>query len=178
MKYLISFFGFILLFSSCENSEDNFVNFIEFETLSVEELTNSEILYTENGSLKVKVISQKMERFSGEEERIELSGNVHFDFYKLDSDSSKSVLTCNKAVINNTTDIMTASQSVVLKSSEGKELITEELIWDKEKNIIYTDLEITIKTKDELIKGVGFQSNPDFEEYKIKKASGIFSIEN
>ena len=172
MKYLISFFGFILLFSSCENSEENFVNFIEFETLSVEELTNSEILYTENGSLKVKVISQKMERFSVEEERIELSGNVHFDFYKLDSANSKSVLTCNKAVI------MTASQSVVLKSSEGKELITEELIWDKKKNIIYTDLEITIKTKDELIKGIGFQSTPDFEEYKIKKASGIFSIEN
>ena len=84
--------------------------------------------------MKVKVISQKMERFSAEEERIELSGNVHFDFYKLDSANSKSVLTCNKAVINNTTDIMTASKSVVLKSSEGKELITEELIWDKKKN--------------------------------------------
>ena len=34
------------------------------------------------------------------------------------------------------------------------------------------------KTREELIKGVGFQSTPDFEEYKIKKASGIFSIEN
>ena len=178
MKYIISFSVLVFLFSSCENSEENIFNFIEFETLAVEELTNSEILYTENGLLKVKVISKKMERFSDEEERIELSGDVHFDFYKLDRDSAKSILSCNKAVINNTTNIMTAFKNVVLISSDGKELITEELIWDKNKNIIYTDLEITIKTEDELIKGVGFKSTPDFEEYEIKKASGVFSIEN
>ena len=45
--------------------------FINSENLAVEQLTNSDIIYTENGHLKVKVISKSMERFSDKEERIE-----------------------------------------------------------------------------------------------------------
>ena len=64
---------FILIFSlivlaSCENSESNIRNFINTENLAIEQLTDSEIIYTENGNLKVKVMSQKMERFSDKEE--------------------------------------------------------------------------------------------------------------
>lgn len=176
MRNFTFFTAFIFLFS-CENSEENINHFISPENLSVEELTDSEIIYTENGSLKVKVISNKMERFSEEEDRIELFGGVHFDFYKPDTDNQKSVLTCEKATINNSTNIMIANQHVVLKSTDNKELITEQLIWDKNKNLIYTDLEIVIKTEDEIISGIGFKSTPDFEEYEIKKAKGTFSIE-
>ena len=173
---------FILIFSlivlvSCENTEENISNFIDLENLSVEQLTNSEIIYTENGHLKVKVTSRNMERFSDKEERIELSGGVHFDFYKLDSTNTKSVLTCDRATINNTTNIMVANNNVVLKGSDNKELKSEQLIWDEKKNLVYTESEITIQTEDEIISGVGFKSTPDFKEYEIINAKGIFSLE-
>ena len=71
---------------------------------------------------------------------------------------------------------MKASQNVILKSSDNKELLTEELIWDKNKGLIYTDLEVVIRTEDEIISGIGFESTPDFTEYQIKQAKGIFSI--
>ena len=167
----------LIVLSACENSESNIRNFINTENLAVEQLTNSEIIYTENGNIKVKVMSQKMERFSDKEERIELSGGVHFDFYKLDITNTKSVLTCEKATINNTTNIMIANNNVVLKGSDNKELKSEQLIWDKNKNLVYTESEITIKTEDEIISGVGFKSTPDFTEYEIKKAKGVFSLE-
>ena len=96
---------FLIVLASCENSESNIRNFINTENLAVEQVINSEIIYTENGNIKVKVMSQKMERFSDKEERIELSGGVHFDFYKLDSTNTKSVITCDRATINNTTNI-------------------------------------------------------------------------
>ena len=101
LKYTVSLIFSLIVLASCENSESNIRNFINTEKLAVEQLTNSEIIYTENGNLKVKVMSQKMERFSDKEERIELAGGVHFDFYKLDSTNAKSVLTCEKATINN-----------------------------------------------------------------------------
>ena len=122
-------------------------------------------------------MSQKMERFSDKEERIELSGGVHFDFYKLDITNRKSVLTCENATINNTTNIMVANNNVVLKGSDNKELKSEQLIWDKNKNLVYTESEVTIQTEDEIISGVGFKSTPDFTEYEIKKAKGVFSLE-
>ena len=177
LKYTFSLIFSLIVLASCENSEEDIKNFIDLENLAVEQLTNSEIIYTENGHLKVKVISQSMERFSDKEERIELSGGVHFDFYKLDSTNTKSVLTCEKATINNTTNIMIADNNVVLKGSDNKELKSEQLIWDKDKNLVYTESDITIQTEDEIISGVGFKSTPDFTEYEIKKAKGVFSLE-
>ncbi len=122
-------------------------------------------------------MSQKMERFSDKEERIDLAGGVHFDFYKLDSTNTKSVLTCEKATINNTTNIMIANNNIILTGSDNKKLKSEQLIWDKNKNLVYTEAEITIQTEDEIISGVGFRSTPDFEEYEIKNAKGVFSLE-
>ena len=171
------FIFFLICFSSCENSKDNISNFISYEELPVEELTHSEIIYTENGMLKVKVMSNKMQRFVNDEDRVELFDGVHFDFYRLDVENQKSVLTSESAIINNTTNIMTASQNVRLRSSDNKELLTEELIWDKNKGLIYTDLDVVIRTEDEIISGVGFKSTPDFTEYEIKKAKGTFSID-
>jgi len=177
LKYTFSLIFSLIVLASCENSESNIRNFINTENLAVEQLTNSEIIYTENGNLKVKVMSQKMERFSDKEEIIELSGDVQFDFYKLDSTNTRSVLTCEKATINNTTNIMIANNNVVLKDSDNKELKSEQLIWDKNKNLVYTEAEITIQTEDEIINGVGFKSTPDFTEYEIKNAKGVFSLE-
>ena len=177
MRHIFILMFSLIILASCENSESNIRNFINTENLAVEQLTNSEIIYTENGNLKVKVMSQKMERFSDKEERIDLSGGVHFDFYKLDSTNTKSVLTCEKATINNTTNIMIADNNVVLKGSDNKELKSEQLIWDKNKNLIYTESEIIIQTEDEIISGVGFRSSPDFTEYEIKNAKGVFSLE-
>lgn len=177
LKYTFSLIFSLIVLASCENSESNIRNFINTENLAIEQLTDSEIIYTENGNLKVKVMSQKMERFSDKEERIELAVGVHFDFYKLDSTNTKSVLTCEKATINKTTNIMVANNNVVLKDSDNKELKSEQLIWDKNKNLVYTEAEITIQTEDEIISGVGFKSTPDFTEYEIKKAKGVFSLE-
>ncbi len=177
LKYTFSLIFSLIVLASCENSESNIRNFINTENLAVEQLTNSEIIYTESGNLKVKVMSRKMERFLEKEEIIELSEDVQFDFYKLDSTNTRSVLTCEKATINSTTNIMISNNNVVLKDSGKKELKSEQLIWDKNKNLVYTESEITIQTEDEIISGVGFKSTPDFTEYEIKKAKGVFSLE-
>ena len=177
LKYTFSLIFSLIVLASCENSESNIRNFINTENLAVEQLTNSEIIYTESGNLKVKVMSRKMERFLEKEEIIELSGDVQFDFYKLDSTNTRSVLTCEKATINSTTNIMISNNNVVLKDSGKKELKSEQLIWDKNKNLVYTESEITIQTEDEIISGVGFKSTPDFTEYEIKKAKGVFNLE-
>ena len=74
--------------------------------------------------------------------------------------------------------IMTATDSVVLTSYEGKKIETEELIWDENKNKIYTEKKVLITTKKEMIEGEGFESNPDFSKYSISKIQGTFNFEN
>ena len=162
---------------SCENNQANINHFISIEELPVEELFHTEIQYTENGFINVRVFSNNMKRFVNDEDKLELYGGVHFDFYKLDNKNEKSVLTSENAIINNTTNIMMALNNVVLKSSDNNILQTEQLIWDKNLDLIYTDLEVKIQTKDEIISGVGFKSTPDFKDYEITKAKGSFMID-
>ena len=177
MKRLVILFVLSILFLSCENNQENINHFISLEESPVEELFHSEIQYTENGLLKVRVFSKKMHRYVNDEDKVELYGGVHFDFYKLDGKNEKSVLKSEKAIINNTTNIMMALNKVVLKSSDNKTLQTEQLIWDKNQDLIYTDHEVKIQTDDEIISGFGFKSTPDFKDYEITKAKGSFRID-
>ena len=83
-------------------------------------------------------------------------------------------MSAKNAEINETTNIMTAFDKVVLNSVNGKKLETEELIWDDKKNLIYTNKRVIITTDKEVIHGTGFESNPDFTKYTITKIHGTF----
>ena len=104
------------------------------------------------------------------------SKGLEVSFYN-DSGSVKSVLKAENAEIDEINSIMIASDNVILTSSEGKQMETEELIWDEKKNKIYTDKKVIITTGKEVIEGQGFESNPDFSEYSILKIHGTFSFE-
>ena len=72
---------------------------------------------------------------------------------------------------------MLAKNNVELKSADNKILKTEELVWDQNQNLIYTDKNVQIQTDDEIISGKGFKSTPDFKEYEISQVTGTFYID-
>jgi len=186
----------LIVFSSCENSEENIKNFIDLENLSVEQLTNSEIIYTENGHIKVKVKSNSMERFSDKEEIIELSGGVHFDFYKLNSSKKNSaptsVLSCNRATINNATNIMIANGDVNIKIGDTI-ISTQQLIWDKNRkgryfedgkgknvkhenvDLIYSNYEVIKRYKESETSFLSFKITSDFFSSRVLDGDTIQS---
>lgn len=177
MKEFLKLFSLLAFLFSCENTQQNINQFVEGGELPVEVLTDSEIQYTENGLLKVRVTSKNMQRFIEDEDRIELSGGVHVDFYKLNQNSQKSKLFSENAIINNSKNLMIAINNVELKSTDNKILKTEELVWDKNQNLVYTDKNVQIQTDDEIISGKGFKSTPDFKEYEISQVTGTFYID-
>ena len=89
-------------------------------------MNNATILYTENGDIIVKIISDKMTRIKNPEDIIKFSNGVIVDFYT-DTSDKKSVLTCENATVNNKSQIMIATDNVILVSSEKKELMTERM---------------------------------------------------
>ena len=70
---------------------------------------------------------------------------------------------------------MEATNSVVLENSTRK-LETEHLIWDESKNLVYTDEKVIITTDKEVIYAEGFSSDPNFNDYTLKKISGKMLI--
>ena len=169
----------LIVFSSCENLEEDIKNFIDLENLAVEQLTNSEIIYTENGHLKQKISAQSMERFSDKEERIELLGDVHFSFYQLNSLNKKSVLTCEKATINTTSNIMIANGSVNVTNGETK-ILSQQLIWEQDKkdrtwghsypfktDFLHFDGEVSVNLEEIKLSSLSLKCTSDFADSKV-----------
>ena len=170
------FFLLGIVLYSCSNDPEAVKEFITTENLLIEKIEDAEMLHTENGVLKVKIIATTIKRFKDIQPQLVLSNGLEVIFYN-DSGLVRSVLKAANAKVDEINNIMIASESVVLTSSEGKKMETEELIWNENKNKIYTDRKVVITTGKEVIEGEGFESNPDFSQYLISKIHGTFNFE-
>jgi len=165
------FFLLLILFS-CNNK--NIINdFVIKENYAVESITNSSITYTLNGKLKAIIKLGKMERFN-DDQTIYLSEGVKLNFYK--NNNLISTLTSEKAEIDEKNNLLKAIVNVTLSDTDGKKLKSSSLFWNRDNDEVYTNENVTIKTKDEIIFGSGFKSDSRFEKHYIKNVKGKFSL--
>ena len=140
------------------------------EDFPLEVIKKSKLIHTEEGKIKLEVNAEKIERYAGENPNLIFSHGFNVIFYN-NSGKIISNLTANSAIVDEKNNIMTATDSVVLKNKERK-LETELLIWDEKKDKIYTDSDVIITTQNEVIYAQGFISDPNFSDYTLKKISG------
>lgn len=57
--------------------------------------------------------------------------------------------------------------NVHVENMQGEEFNSDELYWDMENGIVYSDAYIEIKRKDSQIRGYGFESNEQMTNYRI-----------
>lgn len=173
MRFL---FFLVLIFVSCSNDPKLVQEFVFSEVLPIEKIEGAEMLHTENGKLKVKIVATTIERFNNQQPQLVFSNHLVVYFYN-DSALVQSTLQAEYAEINDEKKLMIAKENVILTNIAGKKLESEELIWDEKNNKIYTDKKVKITTVKEVIEGEGFVSNPDFSEYSISKIHGTFNFE-
>ena len=172
MRFLIFL---VLIFVSCSNDPKLVQEFVSSEVLPIEKIEGAEMLHTENGKLKVKIVATTIERFNNQQPQLVFSNHLVVYFYN-DSALVQSTLKAEYAEINDEKKLMTAKENVILTNIAGKKLESEELIWDEKNTKIYTDKKVKITTGKEVIEGEGFVSNPDFTEYSISKIHGTFNF--
>jgi lipopolysaccharide assembly outer membrane protein LptD (OstA) len=64
----------------------------------------------------------------------------------------------------------------VVVNQKGERLTTDELIWDEEKKIIYSNTFVKIATEDEVMYGKGMIANQNFSDYTIKNITGKIKV--
>ena len=170
------FLFFLIVLTSCTNDPKLVQEFVNDKIQAIEKIKGAELLHTENGKVKVKIIAGEIERFLDVQPALVFSNHLEVYFYN-DSSRLQSTLLADDASMDEEKKIMLAQNNVILISSEDKKLETDELIWDERKNKIYTDKKVKITTGKEIVYGEGFTSNPDFTEYSITKIHGTFDFE-
>jgi LPS export ABC transporter protein LptC len=78
-------------------------------------------------------------------------------------------LTSRKGFLDEETGEMTALEEVILVSSGGDTLDTEELTYLKDQDMIRGPDYVRLAKPDRVLTGYGFQSKPDLSDYKVER---------
>lgn len=162
---------------SCSNDFEKVVNLSENE--AEQESTNTTITYTLDGKLVSEIYAPLIQQFAGDsitEELLRMDKSFVATFFdSLQAVSSK--IRADRGVWHKKNNVMNAFGNVVAYSVEGDTLFTEELIWDQDSAIIYTNAPVMIKKPNATIYGKGLVADQEFKSYTIKSITGSVAVE-
>ena len=158
------------IFSSC--TKQSVQDLLSRQGMPDQESWGVNIILTDQGMIRAKIMSGHLEKYN-EKEFILLDSSVTVDFFDSEEQHT-SVLTSNKAEVNQSSNDMKAIGNVVAVSDSGISLYSNTLIWDSKNEKLRTKDKIMITTLDEdTLYGIGFESDSDLENWKIINPSGV-----
>jgi LPS export ABC transporter protein LptC len=167
--------GCIFLFA-CENEKVE--NKPVTKTTGVEEAKNIVLNYTLGGNTKAVLRAPLMFRVQDTAPYLEFPKTLHVDFYDEDG-KPESKLRALYAKYKESQNLVYIRDSVnVINMEKGDTLDCDELYWDRRRTGIefYTDKPVRIRTKTQIINGVGMESGQNFKNWHIKRPTGTILV--
>ncbi len=131
-----------------------------------------EMLYSDSTVIRFKLQTPRLIRHDDVRDAYtEFPDGVKIEKYDANMNIVSSI-TAQYAKNFDADDRWEAKNNVVAVNLKGDTLKTEYLVWDTQKKRIYSDQFVKIIQKDQIFTGIGFESNQDFSDYKIKNLQG------
>ncbi len=157
---------------NCENSIKD-IKALDAKTIGIEVAKNVNIKYSITGKQKATLTGPLMYRVQDTVPFVEFPKTIHVDFYddleaiesRLDAKYAKYIETQSKILLRDSV------RFIGLKN--GDTLYCDELFWDRSRPTyqFYTDKPVQIRTKTQIIDGVGFETSQDFKDKLIKNVT-------
>jgi LPS export ABC transporter protein LptC len=173
---LIAIGGFV----SCENDIEVVQSFADPAKVPDATFENFETLYYDSVKLTAKVQSRLLLRYSQErvkEPYMEFPKGIFVQLY----DSLKNVkaeVRSKYAIFNEKQKIWEARKDVIVISTDGKKLNTEQLFWDQNKKIIYSNKFCRVTTPSASLTGNKFTATEDFSSYELTDVKGPLQVKD
>lgn len=166
---------FVLCYSSCSNSMEDVNSIVSRTNVNIEHGKEVQINYSDKGVVRIQASGPTVTRYNTQKPYLEFSDGIKILFYSPEH-VVESTLTARYATAIENSRSMTARDSVVVINNKGEILNTDELIWDEDKKIIYSNSFVKITTEDEIIYGQGMTANENFTDYVIKRITGKIKV--
>lgn len=164
------------LFSSCENDLQEVER---FSSQNIEDPVDISygvtVIYSDSAVVKAQMTSPEMKHFNTKEPYYEFPQGGLLILYDKDQQETERV-TCNYAIQRENTGITELRKNVIVNRTDGLTIKSEELIWDENKNIFYSDLPVTLIRKGTVQHGTSFWANGDFSIVEATSLVGDFNI--
>lgn len=162
---------------ACRNDIET-VRSLEFvDTLPEMTADDIEIIYSERGKVQIRLVSPRLISKEEDDEPILIFPDG-FTVYFYDSIMKPtSTISADYGISYEKKKIMEARHNVVVVNTEKDEqLNTEELFWDRNKEVIYSETFVKITSGEQVIYGEGLYSKQPFDVMEVYKTSGVLEI--
>jgi LPS export ABC transporter protein LptC len=178
IKFLAAFITGCFFLCSCEN-DINAIKDLDAKKMGIEEAIKVTINYSSGGKKKALLTSPLMYRVQDTVPYIEFPKTIHVDFYnEINSDSVESKLDARYAQYKESQSKVLLKDSVRVINVLGDTLYCDELYWDMKRTgtEFYTDKPVRIRTRTQIIDGIGMEAKQDFKEWHIIQPAGFLKV--
>ena len=169
MRYLILSLGCLILWGCAKIEEPQTLSSNEVQ-LPDQEIWDGKIEITKNTQLQSVVQAGHIQMFE-KQKLTRLDQGVQIDFYDKQGRHT-SVLTSERARVEEKIDLFLAEDNVVVVSDSGAVLRTERLYWDRNGQQIRSDTLVVLTTELDSLRGYDFEANEDLTSWKLKNPTG------
>lgn len=174
-SFLLLIIGAVL-FSSCENDIEKINMVSKVDNSPVERAENIEVLYSDSGFVKMKLVGTVLERYANADEPYILFPKGMKTLFYDRALNITSRLSAEWGIRYENNQRMEAKKNVEVINEKGDKLNTEHLTYDQADGKLRSDEFVKITTADEIIYGTGFEANEDFSRYRIFNIKGIINL--
>ena len=164
--------GIAMLFFSCANKIEKIKEFSKSDDAPTMEAEGFEMIHSDSTIIRFKIQAKKLQNYDKEKEPfMEFPEGIEIEKYDEEM-SIISKITSDYARYFENEKKWIAKNNVVVINMQGDSLITEELIWEENKELLYSEQFVKIIRKDQIITGIGFESDQEMSNWEIKKVKG------
>jgi LPS export ABC transporter protein LptC len=170
--------GCVLTVTACENDQA-VVDSLFKKKIAVEEAKNVESYLSQSGRVKARLTGPYMLRYQADSPYLEFPRTLHVDFY---NDSTKIESTVDARYgkfVEYDHKVLLRDSVVVINRDRGDTLKTQELWWDQDKHLFYTDKPADMLQADKIIHAqLGIRAAQDLSWYTFYDANGPVLVPN
>lgn len=176
--FFAAFLTGCIFLCACENNETVVNQLNKKRNLSVEEARSVVINYTLGGMIKTILKAPLMLRVQDTIIYVEFPKTLSADFYNENGVAESKLNAQYGKYKENESIIYLRDSVVVINFAKGDTLYCNELYWDRNRQgaEFYTDKPVRIRTKTQVINGMGMEAPQNFKDYYIKQVTGTVTV--
>lgn len=167
-----------LFFMACENDKSA-IQEIYTKSSGVEIADSVNINYTTGGKVKAVLTSPLMHRIQ-DSSLVVFPNTLLVTFYNEEGIPESKLTAKFGKYLEFQNEVFLRDSVRVINFLKGDTLITDELMWDRKRtgNEFYTNKPVKIRTKTQILNGIGMEANQNFKSYHIIESTGIIDVPN
>ena len=135
----------------------------ELPDSEVEDFTVTE---TDSGKTQWTLFAKSAATYTAKD--LVIARTLRIDFFGIDGRKSSELVAREGELYQRTRDML-ARGNVVLQTTEGWRMSTEELTFSNQRNLILSDRLVRVEKEGSVLEGVGFQSDPNLEHFEFRE---------